>query len=170
MRFDIDDFEVKPFQKEDSELLWYLFQECSDFFLLVDKRLPRKSDVSGFLIHTPENKDISDKTILGVYKNNTLYGVIDLIKDYPSNGVWFFSLLLLSPKIRKQGLGEKIYTNLKSVLVKKGATRVMISVAKQNIYAKAFWTKLGFNHKYSKTEVEGQVETIFDYMEDDLNL
>ena len=77
----------------------------NDFFQLCEAE---NGSVSGILNACPPSKDIhKDKFVLGLYDGHTLIGLVDILRDYPQNGVWTIGYLLIHPKYRCQGLGSK---------------------------------------------------------------
>lgn len=144
MDFTFDDISIKTLPQSDVEKVQALFEDSADFSMLVEGRLPRSSDAEEMMQAVPEGKNLSDKSVLGIYQEENLIGVLDVVRDHPLKDTWFIGLLLINPKFRNKGLGAKIYLNLKDKVRQEGALSIMISVAEQNIQALKFWKNLGF--------------------------
>ncbi len=158
---------IKSFPSNDVGNLQKLFEDSKDYTKLIEGRLPQPNDAKDLLEALPSGKELKDKFVLGIYESDKLVGVIDLIKDYPEENIWFIGLFLLSPEYRGRGLGNKIYLKLKDDLMNLEKVKaVRISVAEENTKAINFWRKLGFVDLYSKTETRGDGDMNFVYLED----
>jgi len=73
-----------------------------------------------------------------------LFGVLDAIRDYPTQDDWWLGLLLLDPAQRNQGLGRRIYQSFEHWAGQQGARRIFLGVVEENQKAYLFWQKLGF--------------------------
>lgn len=165
MEFTIGNLKIKPISFSEVDALQDLFNKSSDYFELVEKRMPREGDAEAALKALPPKKETSDKIVLGIYDNKTFVGVIDLVKNYPKENMWFLGLLLLAPELRNNAVGSQLYMHLKSILKDKGVLAVMISVAEENEKAIRFWKKLGFIEKNTKIQDKGGREVGFVYLE-----
>lgn len=167
MEFQVENLTIKNLPLDDVPNLQKLFEESKDYSKLIEGRLPRPNDAQDLLLALPDGKSLKDKFVLGVYEEDILVGVIDLVKDYPEQNMWFIGLLLLSPQYRNKGFGSKIYCKLREELITlENAKAIRISVAEQNSNALNFWRKLGFKEIYSKLQTREGKEVKFIYFED----
>jgi ribosomal protein S18 acetylase RimI-like enzyme len=129
--------------------LQHLLESSSDYNDLLTG-LPVDSDAARELLTVgPPGKPREDKFVFGIYLGgNTLIGVLDAIRDYPSEGVWYVGLLLLEPRYRRQGQGESIYRAFERWASQSGAQEIRLGVLEANAKALRFWQRLGF------TEIE----------------
>src|SRR5690349_16168447 len=116
MELKIENLVIKNLPLSDVTRLQKLSEDSKEYIKLIEGRAPRLNDAENLLKALPEGKSIKDKFVLGIYDRDALIGVIDLIKDYPEEKIWFIGLLLLSPEYRGKGLGSKIYAQLKHEL------------------------------------------------------
>lgn len=167
MKFQVDTISIEIFPLNNTYELQKLFEDSKDYIELIEGRLPQADEAADLLQTLPPGKTLKDKFVLGVYEKDLLIGVIDLIKDYPEENIWFIGLLLLSPEYRNKGLGHKIYNKLKNELISLEQLKaIRISVSEQNTQALDFWRELGFTDLYSKKENRGDQELNFMYLED----
>ena len=130
---------------EDIDLLQALLEKSSDYSLLVTGLPPAASAAYSLLTDLPEGKTPSDKLVVGFFaEKQNLIGVLDIIRDYPSQGVWWLRLLILDPEYRGQGLGQRIYSAFEKWVTQCGGHRVCLGVIEQNQDAYRFWQKVGF--------------------------
>lgn len=125
----------------DKDLL-KLFENCKDYFELVEGEVPKNTD--DFFLSLPPNKNMNDKINLGIFKDEDLIGAIDIIKNYPEEKEWIIGLMIIDINYRKSGFGEKAHKLIEHLAKKQGAYKLRIGVAEQNILAKNFWEKLGY--------------------------
>ena len=109
----------------------------------------------GILNACPPSKDIhKDKVVLGLYDNDTLIGLLDIIRNYPEDEIWTIGYLLIHPEYRNQGLGSKFIKNLGKILT---PSKLICVVQKQNRRALTFWESNGFKIITEKKEKLGQL-------------
>lgn len=93
----------------------------------------------------PEGFDINKKLVLGVYQDNALIGVIDLLRGFPSPEVAMLGLLLIMEDKQGQGNGTKAFNELLEFLKDWNEIKIIrISVIKSNDEVITFWKKLEF--------------------------
>ncbi len=125
----------------DKELL-KLFEQCTDYFELVEGEVPK--DTNDFFLSFPPSNSIEDKINLGLFKEDTLIGAVDIIKDYPEEKEWIIGLMIIDKDYRKAGLGRYVHDLIKTMAKNLGAKKLRIGVAEQNLSALEFWKTLGY--------------------------
>ena len=135
--------EIKRLGHADTDNLQRFLALFEDFFLLCEGV---KGSAEDLLETCPSSKNVAqDKLVLGVYKNQELIGLIDLIQDYPEKGTWTIGYLLVHPQYRSSGYGRIFVEGLAAVLLVCGATKLRCIVQEQNPRALRFWQKCGFD-------------------------
>ena len=76
-----------------------------------------------------------------------LAGVVDLVRDFPENGVWMLGLMLLAPGERGNGLGRAAHAELVQWAKALGAKSVRIGVIEENRDGARFWDSLGYRRQ-----------------------
>jgi GNAT superfamily N-acetyltransferase len=143
--FTIAGYQTTLIQAKDQGKLQILLERCADYSLLVDGFPPRPSEASTLVVDCPEGKTLTDKFMFGFSKEKQdLLGVLDAIRDYPTQGDWWLGLLLLDPEQRNKGLGSQIYQAFEDWVSQQGARRIFMGVVEENQKAYQFWQKLGF--------------------------
>lgn len=137
-------FEFKEVRIEDKKLVFNLYNECEDYFYLVEGKKPLEEDAERFFKDIPPGKTIDDKYSFGIYYERKLIGLVDLIENYPKEGEWFLGLLLLNPNMRGIGLGRAVHNILVNITKEKIAKKISIGVVEQNISALKYWNKIGY--------------------------
>lgn len=113
-----------------------------DFFLLCEGEI---GSAEGLLKICPPSRNVSrDKFVLGIYDDEKLKGVVDLIRNYPSDGIWTIGYLLIHPTHRGNHMGYNLIKDLGKSLVHQGAAKLRCGVQEQNISALKFWIKCEF--------------------------
>jgi GNAT superfamily N-acetyltransferase len=143
--FSIAGYQTALIQEKDLGELQTLLERCADYSLMVDGSPPNPSEASTLLVDCPEGKTIVDKFVFGFSsKKQGLIGVLDTIRDYPTQSDWWLGLLLLDPAQRNKGLGKRIYQSFEQWVSQQGARRIFLGVVEVNHKAYQFWQKLGF--------------------------
>ncbi len=154
LNIDFSPYEIRNLGEKEFNKIQDFLDLFDDFFILCECE---KGTATGLLSACPPGKDVkSDKILTGIYSNNILIGIIDLIKDYPEDGVWTIGYLLIHPHYRNQKIGSNIISALsKQTDIKK----LRCVVQAQNPRALNFWENLGFIITSSIKERLGNIES-----------
>jgi GNAT superfamily N-acetyltransferase len=86
-----------------------------------------------------------DKFVIGFSTiDQSLFGVLDAIRDYPTPKDWWMGLLLLDPAQRNKGLGRRIYQSFEYWVRRQDARHIFLGVVEANQKAFQFWQTMGF--------------------------
>jgi ribosomal protein S18 acetylase RimI-like enzyme len=130
---------------DDQAELQTLLERCADYSLLVDGSPPIPSAAASLLSDCPPGKTLANKFVIGFStRKQDLIGVLDAVRDYPTQDDWWLGLLLLDPVYRNQRLGRRIYQAFEHWASLQGARRIFLGVIEENDKAYQFWQKLGF--------------------------
>jgi RimJ/RimL family protein N-acetyltransferase len=64
----------------------------------------------------PDHFEYSNTHVIGIYSENELIGMIDLLIGYPIVKTAYIGLFLLSEKVQSKGLGRNAYQELESYI------------------------------------------------------
>ncbi len=101
--FDLLGLRVGPLGEDDCAEIDALYGRCADFIRLSEGRDPLPGDGMMLLSERPETAPEVEKMVLGLFDGPCLIGVLDLLKDYPAEGVWYLGLMLIEPARRRAG-------------------------------------------------------------------
>jgi ribosomal protein S18 acetylase RimI-like enzyme len=141
---------IRKLQMNDSSEIFTFLKDCDDFSLLVEGRPYRPSDSLNLLMECPPGIALDQKHVLGIFDpNKELIRLIDLVKGYPEEFIWFLGLILLAPDYRKNGLGTKLIEHVEKGIRKIGAKEIRLGVVEENTAAIHFWKR----NKYKLLEI-----------------
>jgi RimJ/RimL family protein N-acetyltransferase len=120
-----------------------LCERSADYYEAVTAGPPGPSEAHSIYTILPPNRNYDDKFLFGLWIEDDLIGVIDLVRNYPADSVWMVGLVLLDPAWRGRGLGREIVSALLSWMQAKGGTTARIAV-RQGYATLGVWEKLGF--------------------------
>jgi len=141
----INGYKINLIGIDKHEIIEKLCEKCSDYYILHDGILPSKENIAEIFNTLPPNKNYEDKFILGIYKfDNELVGIIDVVRDFPTAGVWMLGLMLIEPKERGKGLGKIVHEALDKWAINLGAKSFRIGVIEENKKGINFWSDLGY--------------------------
>lgn len=163
-------YHSRMLDEHDEIKLQNMLETCNDYFNLVYKRNNQENSAHEILTELPDNKTDDDKFVIGIFdEEKNIIGVIDIIRDYPQNNIWFLGLMLISPNFRSNGLGKKVFDDTEEWAVDLGAKFIRLAVVEQNIKGLNFWKKLGFKIIKDKIQDLEGIETKLFIMEKSLN-
>lgn len=152
---------IKSLSLDDIGSVDRLYNECEDYFLMVNGATHTEKDSKEILTSIPPNKELKDKFALGIFYKEELIGVIDLVKDYPVNYQWIIGLFLLKAKERRKGIGKLVHGSLVEIVLKSKGRSLRIGVVKSNINGLNFWKNLGYKKiKESDVMLENQLHKV----------
>ena len=100
----------------------------------------------------PPNKGYEDKYYFGLYKDNELICVIDLIDSFPTDKTAFLGFFMINKSYQSKGIGSSIIDALASYLKIFDIEYIRLGYVKTNNQSKAFWYK----NKFKPTGVESK--------------
>lgn len=136
-------YEVRRLNKTDINIIYELSCKNTTFY---DYHPPfvTKESIAEDIDALPPQKTYKDKYYIGLFENNTLVCIIDLILDHPTKRTAFIGLFMLDTHYHHQGIGSSIFKEvcvyLKSIEYKK----IRLGVDKGNPQSNAFWLKNKF--------------------------
>lgn len=141
----IKGYEIQSLTLDELKTIEIFNLRCSDYYMLHDGVLPSENEALEIFNSLPPGKTYEDKFSLGIYKyENELIGVIDIVRNFPSDGEWMLGLLLMEPEERNNGLGKLIHEALVEWAITLGSKSFRIGVIEDNHKGKKFWSDLGY--------------------------
>ena len=105
---------------------------------------PTRETVKEDMVALPPKKEVADKYFIGIFDDNFLVAVMDLIDRYPDNRTVFIGLFMVSKTCQRKGIGTYIAKALSQMLRTEGYVRIRLGYVKTNLSALRFWLKQGF--------------------------
>lgn len=90
-------------------------------------------------------KSAVDQTVISWRGQNGLTAVVAILRDYPSNGVWYLGFMIVNAAARGKGIGRAIYDAIEQWAVDRGAQEIRLAVLEVNGAAERFWRSLGYS-------------------------
>jgi GNAT superfamily N-acetyltransferase len=138
-------YNIRRLSGDDDTDVQMLCERCSDFFELIEGRLPEKYAGNSILFELPPCKELKDKYVFGVYnEKDVIIAVIDMIKDYKVTGEWIIGLLMIDPSERGNGLGRELHKFILNWVSEENGSRLRIGVVEENHRGYKFWCKMGY--------------------------
>ena len=139
------EYNIRLLSGDDEIDVQALCERCSDFSELIEGRPPEKDAGKSILFDLPPGKELKDKYVFGVYKeNDILIAVIDIIKDYKIAGEWMIGLLMIDPSERGNSLGRKLHDLIKNWVLEEHGKSLRIGVVEENYRGYKFWCQMGY--------------------------
>jgi ribosomal protein S18 acetylase RimI-like enzyme len=137
-------YSIRELIPSDEPVLQGLLEDCQDYNLLSDGQPTQPQAARDLMTDTPPGRSVEDKLVFGIWDQQFLVGVIDLLKDYPQVGNWWIGLLLLSPSNRQSKLGQATLDWIESLCQNHDIGLIQLGVFAENIAGLSFWQKVGF--------------------------
>ncbi len=138
-------YSITPIDSTHADQLQALFEHCADYALIVEGGAVSPHAAQEAMQETPPGRSLADKYLFGVWhQQNQLVGVLEGMRNYPEESIYWIGLLLLDPAVRGQGLGRRLVQRFGAWAQAQGATALMLGVVADNHPAFAFWQRQGF--------------------------
>ena len=145
--FDIglQDYCVHRLSIENSRAIQALYEKCLDFMLLVDGRAADPNAGAEEFQDIPPGISQEDHFVFGIAnQQDALVGLLDTVRGYPDERTWWIGLLLFTPEVRSQGLGQTVVEGFAEYVRTRGGQAIMLGVVEENKRAYEFWNRMGF--------------------------
>lgn len=138
-------YSVRQLTQPDSGAIQDLYDKCLDYMLLVDGHPARENAGDNTFIEVPPGKSPADKFVFGVLdQRSNLVALLDVVRGYPQDVVWWIGLFLVLPELRSKGLGQKVVRGFIEYVQAEGGQAIMLGVVDENKRALDFWRRVGF--------------------------
>lgn len=121
-----------------------LYARCTDYFMLQDGEPATLADAIELFRDVPEEKSAADQIIMGWRGENGLIAVAAILRDYPSDGVWYLGFMIVDLATRGKGLGRSVYNTIQQWAADRGAQEMRVAVLEANEAADRFWRSIGY--------------------------
>ena len=138
-----DSFIVRRLNAEDVGVIYDLCCENKIFYEYHPPFVTKESILED-MAALPPGKNYNDKFFVGFFENDILVAIMDLILDYPAEGICFIGLFMMNLNYQNKGVGSKIIKECKKHLHISGFNKIRLGVDKNNPQSNAFWKKNGF--------------------------
>jgi ribosomal protein S18 acetylase RimI-like enzyme len=151
---------------QDAPALQKLYERCQDYMVLVTGAGPAPDEAQHLLQALPPGIAIEQKLVLGLRaQSDELLGAVDVIKNFPREGTWYIGEFILSPKVRRSGLGRALFRAVEKRAVAAGASHIDLAAHDSNVDALGFWARMGFGEIGRKQYRVKDVESTFVLMQ-----
>ena len=137
-------YSTRLLQPPDLPQLQELFERGTDYFEVATGAPPAKDEASRAYVAGPPTKSLDDKRVIGIFADESLTGVVDLLIDFPEPAVWTMGMLLLDPAHRGAGLGRAALQAVETWAVAQGAGRLRTAVVAHHGDGISFVQAAGF--------------------------
>ena len=122
-----------------------LFEQCADYTLLVEGQGVSPDAARETFEEVPPGHSLDHKFVYGILnREGEIIGVLEGMRHYPQEGVWWIGLFLLAPSARGRGLGHKLIAAFIDYAQAQDGTALMLGVVEENQAAYRFWQGQGF--------------------------
>ena len=136
---------IRKLHPEHTALLQRLFERCPDYAMIVEGEEVSPEAAKETFEAAPPGRSLADKFIYGLFdRQGELRAVLEGMRHYPENGVWWIGLLMIDPALRGQGVGKRLVQFFCDCVRSQRGEAVMLGVVEENAPAFQFWQKQGF--------------------------
>ena len=148
---------------EELAALQRVMESDEEYSLRVTRHPPGPAEAQSTLMFVPDGKSPDDKAPFGVWDDDELVGLLDLLLRYPDDETLYIGLLLIDRGRQGQGIGTAAYRALERDVLPRWpwVRRLRLSVVRGNDQVLGFWRRLGFTEtgevrpwRYDKLESE----------------
>jgi ribosomal protein S18 acetylase RimI-like enzyme len=142
---------VRFMERNDEAQVRALLESDPDFFMSTQGAPPRLIDALSLLNEIPEGKQLSDKFVYVVFnRNGDLSAVIDLLRGYPKDDIWYLGLIFVAPANRGLGLGTRALEAICAHVRQQGGHALRLGVVREHLRARALYDRTGFHFLYER--------------------
>lgn len=133
-----------------------LFNADPEYFEIVNGCPPGPAEFQSLITELAPGKTYEDKFVYCVFGQDAkIAAIVDIIRNYPADEIWFVGLLFVARDLRGRGLGGKLIEALCAHIAEAGGHAARIAVAEDNQGAMRFWQRSGFHLLYAAERARG---------------
>jgi ribosomal protein S18 acetylase RimI-like enzyme len=131
---------------EELRALQRVMESDEGFALRVTGHPPGPADAQSTLMFVPEGRSPADKVAFGVWVDDALVGLFDLLLRHPDEETVYIGLLLVDRARQGRGIGAAACRALDREVAARWpwARRLRLSVVRTNDQVLGFWRRMGF--------------------------
>ncbi|HEY5119340.1 MAG TPA: GNAT family N-acetyltransferase [Anaerolineales bacterium] len=142
---DLPGYTLRWLKLDDAVILQRLFDRCPDYAEIVEGEEVSPTAAEELFQSLPSGGMFSNKLVTGIFqREGEIGGVLEGMRHYPEENIWWIGLLLLASDIRNHGVGRKIVEAFVDYARGNQVKAVMLGVVEDNRRAFQFWSKNGF--------------------------
>ena len=149
-------YKVKKLEENDIDDIYNLCKNNPTYYKYCPPNVTKES-IKEDMKALPINKTLKDKFYVGLYDDEKLVAILDLILDYPNSDSAFIGFFMLDKKYQGKGVGSKIIEELLHYLKAIGYMQVELAYVKNNTQSEKFWTKNKFEKTGKEVEKYGYI-------------
>lgn len=107
-----------------------LYARCIDYFMLQDGEPATLADAIELFRDVPEEKTAVDQIVMGWRGQKGLMAVVAILRDYPSNGVWYPGFMIVDAAARGKDIGRSIYDTIERWAANRGAQEIRLHLVR----------------------------------------
>jgi ribosomal protein S18 acetylase RimI-like enzyme len=139
-----DSFEVRTITQDDLEAVLDVYRQCKDFLALG----PKPTASMQMVLEDIHISQRAEGVFCGIFaEDGAMIGVVDFVPNNFEGDPYiaFFSLLMIAPCFRNQGIGTTIVELIENEIRKDGqVTAILSAVQANNPKGLRFWQKNGY--------------------------
>ena len=137
--------EIRPLSPEtDLPTVAAFLAEAADYWLMAEGAAPGPTAAADYFTDAPPGADPARSHRLGLFVEDRLSGLAELSFGFPTAEDAYLGLMILSPRLRGQGLGRIFLTRVETLARAAGSPRLYLGVLEANARGWAFWRREGF--------------------------
>jgi diamine N-acetyltransferase len=148
---ELAEYTIRLMTRDDEAQVQALFESDPDYFRLVQGAPPGPVEAKALLDELPEGKQYPDKFVYTLFdRDGALAVVIDLLRGYPNDEIWYLGLIFVAPMRRDMGLGTRVLDAICTHVKQQGGHAVRLGVDRRNVRARALYDRAGFHFIYER--------------------
>jgi ribosomal protein S18 acetylase RimI-like enzyme len=149
----------RPLTHQDIPEIVAFEETARDYYALIGEAQPNEQSTKNAMETLPPGRCPADKHFLGVFQQENMIALVDLVEGYPDGETLYIGLLVISQENRHKGYGTVILHEIQQMAQNKNLHFLELAVHDANDIGRAFWDKTGFKPQRS-AEVNGKAVTV----------
>ncbi len=157
------DYEVRRITEAEISDVYRLCKSNKRYYRAM-RSVPTRESLTEVISDIPGDAGTENKFFVGFYEDGDLIALMDLITEYPEKNAAFIGWFMVEGNMQGQGIGSRIFADVRASLKGWGFDRVSLGCVKENAEAIAFWEGQGF--KATGEEKQSGKHTVLTFARD----
>lgn len=140
----LTEYEIKTITKQNYMQIMEVYNTNQEYFLLSGGKTAKPEDCLESIDLVPPDFNRENKIFVGIWINDRIIGVLDLLVGYPLQSCIWIGLLIIHGELHSKHIGGQIVNAILSASKSAGYKSIQLGVIDSNLDGLRFWQRYGF--------------------------
>lgn len=137
-------FQIRQVTGDDEAAVLALMESNTSYYAMQGQEMPTLRSIREDMSALPPRCTQEQKHYVGLWQDDTLVGVLDLVEGYPRERTLWIGFFMVDAVLHRQGIGRTVAQALPAAAADAGMDSLRLGCLKENEAGHRFWNEMGF--------------------------